>query len=100
MLDITQIIVAVIGLIAAVISAVLIPWIRSKLGDERWQYLCSVAQIAVQAAEQYANAGFIEREHRINYAMQRVKDQLAVRRITFDEEIIRAAIEAAVYETK
>lgn len=51
-MDITPIINAVIALVAAVVSAVLIPWIRGKVGAQKMSEMQTWVDIAVTAAEQ------------------------------------------------
>jgi LL-H family phage holin len=94
-IDITQIILAVIGLLAAAVTAVIIPWLRTRLGAERWAQLVLVAQVAVEAAEQlYRGEG--KGQEKLTYALERVNEQLRKQGISFDEIDVRAAIEAAV----
>ena len=50
-IDLTQIVIYVIGLVFALISAFLIPYIKSKLSAEQLKKLQSYAKIAVEAAE-------------------------------------------------
>jgi len=96
-IDVTQIAVALIGTLTAVLTVVVIPWIRTKIGAQRWEQLMRIALVAVHAAEQLACAGLLdEGMKKLDYAMARVKEALAKQGITFDDAIIRAAIEAAV----
>lgn len=94
--DITQIVVALIGLLAAVITTVAIPWIRTKLGAQRWEQLQSIALVAVQAAEQLYKAG--QGEAKLKYALERTREAMRKMGVSYDEGTIRAAIEAAVLE--
>jgi len=98
MIDFTQVIVAIIGLLAAIVTTVAVPWLRAKLGEKRWEQLEAIARVAVQAAEQL-NKTKGEEEHKDNrlaYATERVKAALAKANITYDDATIRAAIEAEV----
>ena len=96
MIDLTQIIVAVIGLLAAVVTAVAIPWIKTKIGAQRWAQLEAIACMAVQAAQQMGATDVVT--DKLAYATAQTKASLAKAGITYDDGIIRAAIEAAVLQ--
>ena len=51
-IDLTQIILAVITLIGALISRYLIPWLKAKLDDRQTEALNAIVRVAVYAAEQ------------------------------------------------
>lgn len=89
--NITPIIEAVIMLITAVISAFLIPWIRSKTTDSQRQQLVAWVKIAVAAAEQiFTGSG--RGEEKKKYVLAFLEDK----GLTIDENSVNAAIEAAV----
>jgi LL-H family phage holin len=91
LIDITPIINAVVALIAAAVSAFLIPWIKSKLTAQQRNELVAWAKIGVAAAEQvYTGSG------RGAEKKQYVLDFLASKGLTIDEDSVNAAIEAAV----
>ena len=93
MYDITPIIEAVAALIAALITAFLVPYIKSKTTAEQQKEINAWVKIAVAAAEQiFAGSG--RGEEKKEYVVQWLKD----RGITVDAEKIDAMIEAAVYE--
>ena len=83
-MDITTIIEAAAALVAAVITAVVIPYIKSRTTAQQQAEINAWVKIAVTAAEQ------IYRGSVLNW--------LAEHGITLDEERIDALIEAAVYE--
>lgn len=93
MYDITPIIEAVAALIAALITAFLVPYIKSKTTAEQQKEINAWVKIAVAAAEQiYTGSGRGEekKEYVINW--------LREHGITVDEAKLDALIEAAVYE--
>ena len=93
MFDITTIIEAVFALIAVVITAIVIPYIKSKTTEAQQQTINSWVRIAVAAAEQIyegSGRGVEKKAHVIAF--------LKSKGITFDVEAIDAMIEAAVYE--
>lgn len=89
--DITAIINAVIALAAAVITAFVIPWIKSRTTAQQREDLISWVKIAVSAAEQIYKG-----DKRGAEKKQYVLDFLESNGLTFDEEVVNAAIEAAV----
>lgn len=98
MTDVTYIIVGLIILIGGLLSAFGIPFLRQKLNAEQLATLTQVANIAVYAAEQLfgAKMGKDKKAFALDYA----KKLLAKFKLTFDEEVVDAAIEAQVKELK
>ena len=93
MYDITHIFEAVAALIAALITAFVIPYIKSKTTAEQQKEINAWVKIAVAAAEQiYVGSG--RGEEKKAYVI----DWLRSHGITVDEEKLDALIEAAVYE--
>lgn len=93
MFDITPIIEAVAALIAVIITAVVIPYIKSKTTTQQQAQINAWVKIAVAAAEQiYKGSGRGEekKEYVINW--------LEERGFTLDEDEVDALIESAVYE--
>lgn len=89
-MNITPIINAAIVLIAALITAFLVPWIKSKVGQQNVEQLLVWVKIAVAAAEQiYTNLDG-------DVKMQYVLDFLMSKGYKVDTKEIRNAIEAAV----
>ena len=92
-IDITVIVEAIFGLIAAVITAIVIPYIKSKTNRQQQEEINAWVKIAVAAAEQlYRGSG--RGEEKKAYVLT----WLADRGITLDEEKLDAMIEAAVYD--
>lgn len=88
-----------IGLIAAIMTAVVIPWIQKKLSIEKQVELAGWVEIAVAAAEQlYAGSG--RGEEKKAYVLE----FLAEKGYTVDTDAllasVNALIEAAVYQLK
>ena len=89
-MDYTQIISAVIALISALVSAFLIPWLKTKIDADKLQTLRTYVEIGVKAAEQLYTAA--EGDKKKAYVIS----FLAGKGITFDVEIVDKLIEAAV----
>lgn len=93
MFDITPIVETTAAIIAALVTAVVIPYIRSKTTAQQQAEINAWVKIAVAAAEQiYQGAG--RGEEKKAYAIQWLREH----GITVDEAKLDALIEAAVYE--
>ena len=46
----TQVVVAVIGLLSVIVTSVVVPLIKSKLTNSQWESICNYAVAGVQAA--------------------------------------------------
>ena len=93
MFDITVIIEAAFALIAVVITAIVIPYIKSKTTVAQQQQINAWVKIAVTAAEQiYVGTGLgaDKKAHVLNF--------LKSKGVTLDAESVDAMIESAVYE--
>lgn len=102
-IDITQIVVAIIGLLSAVITGFLIPWIRSKTGINNGQIeensmviLRTVVTIAVQAAEQLYNSE--QGKEKKAYVINVLAEQGYILDPNKVDDAIDSLIESIVYE--
>ena len=98
-IDITQIVIALIGLLSAVLTGFAIPWLKSKIDinngkvSENQAYMIKlVINTAVKAAEQLYNSD--EGKEKKAYVVNLLKEQ----GLDIDLPEIDAAIEAAVLE--
>ena len=88
-----------VGLLVALIGAYFgigRPLLQSKLNAEQLVMLKAFAKIAVQAAEQIIE--LVTGKDKKAWAMDTLKRLLAKIGLTFDEEVMSAAIEDQVYE--
>lgn len=93
MFDITVIIEAVFALLAAVITAIVIPYIKSKTTTSQQAEINAWVKIAVIAAEQiYTGSG--RGAEKKAYVLNWLREH----GITVDAEKLDALIEAAVYD--
>lgn len=91
--DITTIVEAVAALIAAIITAFVVPYIKSRTTTNQQQQINAWVRIAVTAAEQiYVGSG--RGEEKKAYVI----DWLRKHGVTVDESKLDALIEAAVFE--
>ena len=92
-MDITTIIEAVAALVAAIITAVIVPYIKSRTTAQQQEAIDTWVRIAETAAEQIyrgSGRGAEKKAYVLNW--------LAEHGVTLDEDRIDALIEAAVYE--
>lgn len=93
MTNITPIIEAVFALIAAIITAIIVPYIKSRTTTQQQTQIAEWVRIAVTAAEQlYKGSG------RGAEKKAYVLDWLHEHGVTVDESKLDAMIESAVYE--
>ena len=93
-IDITQIVVAVLGLLGLIITTVLVPWIKSKITNEQWQMIVNYAYAGVQAAEIIFNAQG-QGEAKLRWVSEYITNQCAAHGIKIDMDTVRVAIENA-----
>lgn len=86
MIDLTTLANALIALVAAIITAFVIPWIRSKTTAQQRTLLESVVKTLVFAAEQLYGAG--NGEDKLQYVIDRLK----ARGYTVDLALIEATV--------
>lgn len=95
MVDLTQIIVAVLSLMLSLVSAFLIPYIKEKVTAEQFATTKLWVKVAVQAAEMlYVGSGRGEEKKKY------VVDFLNSKGFTLNTEEIDNLIESAVLELK
>lgn len=92
-IDITQIVVAVIGLLGLVVTSVLVPLVRTKINAEQWDTICNYAVAAVQAAEIIIGAG--KGEEKFAWAKEYIEAQCKAHGIKIDLDTVQVAIENA-----
>lgn len=88
MIDLTTLFNALIALMAAVITAFVIPWIKAKTTTQQRKLLESIVKTLVFAAEQLYGAG--KGEEKLQYVVQCLKE----RGYTVDTDMIEAAVKA------
>ena len=91
--DITPIVEAVAAVLCAVVTCVLVPYIKSKTTTEQQKEINAWVKIAVTAAEQiYKGQG--RGEEKKEYVLAWLREH----GVTVDDKKLDAMIEAAVYE--
>ena len=103
-MDVTQIVTMVIGLCVALCTAVIIPTLRNKYGQDKIDKALAtietyktIAEIAVKAAEQMGLTMGWDGQKKLQEAMDYAEKTLADMGGVYDETALRKEIEAAVY---
>ena len=92
--DITQIVVAVIGLLGVILTSVVVPLIKSKLTNSQWKTILNYALAGVQAAEIIFNAQG-QGEEKLRWVSEYITNQCLAHGIKIDMDAVRVAIENA-----
>ena len=93
MTDITPIVIAFVSMVFAIIGILLIPFVKSKVGEEKFNDISKWVRIAVNAAEQIYNEsgmGEVKKEYVLEF--------LKKKGITMDIDSVDALIESEVYK--
>lgn len=97
-MNITPILELVVKLVFAAVTIFLIPKIKklfaTKVSESDQKKLIRWAEIAVQAAEEAARSGLIDKKAKYQYA----KNFLEARGVTFDADTMQALIDSTVWE--
>lgn len=94
MIDITEIVVAVIGLLSVIVTSVVVPLIKSKLTNSQWESICNYAVAGVQAAEIIFNAQG-QGETKFEWVADYIEQRCAEHNIKIDADTIKVVIENA-----
>jgi len=95
-MDITTILLGIILILGGVATLIIWPYIKTHVSAEQLSMLAGIAQTVVFAAEKIFGAKM--GEDKLAYALNLAKKLLEKKGLTFDEDVIRAAIEAQVQE--
>lgn len=98
MFDITVILEAVIGLVIAVATTFLIPWIQEKKKSDKLAKIFSIAEEVVYAAWELDITGELVNMGvtKVEYAWEQAKSILAKKNITVDDDELKAYIKSEV----
>lgn len=94
MIDVTDIIVAVIGVIGAILTGIVFPLIKAKVTNEQWQMIVNYAYAGVQAAEIIFNAQG-QGEAKFEWVADYIEQRCAEHGIKIDVDTIKVVIENA-----
>lgn len=86
-IDLTGVASALLGLLATLLTAYVLPWLKAKLGAEQYNNTMSIIRILVKAAEKiFTGPG------RGGEKLDYVKRELEKRGLTYDESKVEAAV--------
>ena len=97
-LDLTQIVVALIGLLGIIITSVIVPMIKANTSVKTQTIITNIIKTAVYAAQQIYTPE--QRREKKEFAMDQVLKGLEQYGIALDKESVSDAIEAALKEIK
>ena len=104
MIDITPIVEGIIGLVVAIISAIIIPkirvWVNNNLTVKQIDIIKIIVQSAVQAAEQIYAQSEKAGSSKKRYVMEYAKNKLAEIGLTINDKELEVYLEQAVLELK
>ena len=93
-MNITQILLGLILILGGLFTLIVWPYIKSHVSAQQLATLTGIAQTVVYAAEKIFGAKM--GEDKLRYALNLAKKLLEKKGLTFDEDEVRAAIEAQV----
>lgn len=93
-MNITQILLGLIFILGGLVTLIVWPYIKSHVSAEQLSMLAGIAQTVVFAAEKIFGAKM--GDDKLAYALGLAKKLLEKKGLTFDEDVVRAAIEAQV----
>lgn len=98
MIDITALVEAIIALILALITTFLIPWLKEKAESEKLSKVFTVAEQVVYAAWELDITGELVEMgvSKVDYAWDQAKKILAEKKITVDDDTLKAYIKSEV----
>ena len=104
MIDITPIVEGIIGLVVAIISAIIIPkirvWVNNNLTVKQIDIIKIIVQSAVSAAEQIYAKSEKAGSSKKKFVMEYAKSKLAEIGLTINEKELEVYLEQAVLELK
>lgn len=95
-MNITQILLGIILILGGLVTLIVWPYIKTHVSAEQLSMLAGIAQTVVFAAEKIFGAKM--GPDKLAYALGLAKRLLEQKGLTFDEEVVRAAIEAQVQQ--
>lgn len=95
---ISKIVEAVVTILIAIISCYFIPWLKNRLGEDKYNLLVSFAETVVRSAEKIYTQE--EWEKKKEYALELVLEKSDELGLKLNYEEVNAIIEGAVQAVK
>ena len=92
-IDVTEVMVAIIGVASIFITSVVYPLVKSKLTNSQWETIKNYALAGVQAAEIIIGAG--KGAEKFAWAKEYIEAQCKAHGIKIDMDTVQVAIENA-----
>lgn len=101
-MDITKIVEAVIALLCALMTTFVIPWINTKIKNEKVKTAIEITKQVVRAAQELQITGELEKIGltKAEYAWAQAKEALAAKNIVINDDELTAYIKASVTELR
>lgn len=101
-MNITNIVTALIGLLCTIITTFVVPWINTKIKNEKVKTVINITYQIVQAAQELQITGELEQIGltKADYAWSEAKKALAEKNISIDDDELKAYIKSAVTELR
>lgn len=93
-IDLTQILIAVLTILSAVLTRYIVPLVKSKLSNKQQEDLAYWAGVAVMAVEEAARAGRIARGEKFGEVVKFLEGK----GFTLDEAELTALIDSTVWQ--
>ncbi len=95
-IELTQIILGIILILGGIITCLLIPYLKNKIGEGKWNEIIRVVKVFVEAAEQLFQSTDGEKlgKERLEWVLAQLTD----RGYDINDKMIIAAIESEVYK--
>ena len=95
---ITKLVEAIVTVVIVLISAYIVPWLKGKIGEDKYATIIEFAEIVVRSAEKLYTPE--EWEKKKKYAVEMVQKKAEEIGITITANEINAIIEGAVQAVK
>ena len=95
---ITKLVEAIVTVVIVLISAYVVPWLKGKIGEDKYDQIVAFAETCVRSAEKiYPVEQYMQKKE---YVVEMVSKKAAEVGITITAEEINAIIEGAVQAVK
>lgn len=95
---ISKLVEAIVTVILVLVSAYVIPWLKNKIGEDKYNQIASFAETVVRSAEKIYTVD--EWAQKKRYAVDLVQKKAEELGLSITEEEINAIIEGAVQAVK
>lgn len=95
---ITKLVEAIVTVVIVLISAYVIPWLKGKIGEDKYNQIVAFAETCVRSAEKiYCQEQYLQKKE---YVVEMVTKKAGEIGITLTPEVINAIVEGCVQAVK